>query len=416
MDLLLLQLFAFLRPIMFLDLGVQIGGLNVFEVAALLLTGALLGGMLIRAAVRKDLALSGADLLMIGFAIWCIVIYFVYIDRADVKELAKFVLPFLGYVVAKNILVERGAYRTLILIMILGFVPPLVVTTVMTLLGKGAEWVNFWTGSARYQGLYSGPHNMAHNMTFLLMLIGLYVALSRTDGAKRLSRRTLVLLSTMALAALYCLYFSGVRTAIIGLAVFAAMVLLFVNRRALLWGVAVLVLIGIGFSQQLRDRLYYESVAMERDTTATSDEIVASGRPYIWRKNMEEFLAMPIDRQLAGVGIGNSKRRPGSDLKQIGDSHNDVLEVLIQTGIVGFLLFLGLNLALFLAVLRLQGIERYAFLGLFLAVMFMNLASNSYVSRFGLAQMYYVVFAYVELRRSRVTAEDIRLDRSLSPA
>jgi hypothetical protein len=38
-------------------------------------------------------------------------------------------------------------------------------------------------------------------------------------------------------------------------------------------------------------------------------------------------------------------------------------------------------------------------LAVFMAVVVMNIMSSSYVNRFGLAQMYYILLSFVEIRR-----------------
>lgn len=401
MEIFLLKVFALLRPVMFVESPYHVFGLNMFEAAAILFSTFLIGAMIIRAAVWKRFELTGADMLIIVYIVWCLVAYLTYIEVSNFKELGKFILPFLTYIVAKSIIADREQYKALVFIMILGFIVPVLVTAGMTATGHGAEWVNYWTGEPRYQGVYSGPHNMSHNMTFLIILCGVYAVLSfdaRRKIAMSLPKKCL--LAVLTVAALYCLYESGVRTPLVGLVVFLAVLLFFVNKRLLvIGGVAAVVVVAL-FSFQLKERFYYESIMFERTGHVEEDEL-ASGRPRLWKQNLDEFSRMPIDRQLAGVGIGNSVENAHSDLQEIVESHNDLLEVLIQTGVVGFVIFFAINAALLRAILRLRGHEKHLFLAVFAAVLVMNFASNSYVSRFGLAQMYYFIMAYVELARVR---------------
>ena len=397
MDFLLLQIFAFLRPIMFIETPFSLAGLNLFEIGAILLSLLLILGVLVRMTLMKDVGVDGIDLAMIGFSGWCIAVFVIYIDQADVKELGKFVLPFLTYLAAKSVIRDVEQYRRILWLLIVGFGLPVAASTVLTLLGLGVDRVNFWTGIPRYLGVYSGPHNMGHNMTFLIMLMVLYFTIGRSQaGGIGLSRVRMGYLGVMALAALYCLYMTGVRTAILGLGVFVVMLLFIYRRKHLLIGAAVVVVALPILKDDIVHHLYYEAVMAEK-SQEHSVENIASGRPRIWETVWGEFSGMPLDRKLAGVGIGNSWDKPGSNLKVIEDSHNDFLEVLIQTGYVGFALFLALHVLLLRGVLRLQGLERHVLLALFVAVVVMNLASNSYVSRFGLAQMYYLVLSYVAL-------------------
>jgi len=121
---------------------------------------------------------------------------------------------------------------------------------------------------------------------------------------------------------------------------------------------------------------------------------LGSGRPKIWKHNLDIFWSMPIDRQLAGAGIGN-KGVSGTD--GVVDSHNDYLEMMMNTGIVGLLLYLTMQLLMLHKILRLPGREKHVFLGVFMAVVLMNFSSNSYITRAALAQMLFLVLAYIEL-------------------
>lgn len=395
MDFVLLQVFAFLRPIMFVEMPIRVLGLNLFEVAAILLSGLLILAVLTRIAVTKDVGIDSIDLIMFAFAGWCIAIFLIYMQHADIKELAKFVLPFLTYVAAKTVIRGVEQYRRVLWLLIVGFAVPVAASTALTMAGLGIDRVNFWTGIPRYLGVYSGPHNMAHNMTFLIMLTVLYLTVGRSEvGVGEISRARMGFLGLLTLAALYCLYMTGVRTALLGLAVFAVVLLWAYRRKWLFIGVAVVLIAGVAFKDNLVQYWFYEAVMAEKSQD-DNIENVASGRPRIWEAVWGEFSQMPIDRKLAGVGIGNSWDKPGSDLKAIEDSHNDFLEVLIQTGYVGFLLFAALQIFVFLGILRLRGVERHVFLALFIAVAVMNFASNSYISRFGLGQMYYLVLSYL---------------------
>lgn len=67
-----------------------------------------------------------------------------------------------------------------------------------------------------------------------------------------------------------------------------------------------------------------------------------SGRQKIWNKALEEFPKSPI----IGIGVGG-------DLAMFGmESHNEAIGVLLETGIVGMLLFLGWHGSLLASILR----------------------------------------------------------------
>jgi O-antigen ligase len=398
MDFLLVQIIAFLRPIMFIQYGPTIMGLNSFELFGVVSFLALLFMYLARLALVRTVSLSGTDLLILAFSFWCVAAFFVYSDKALLGELAKILIPLLTFTLVKYFVKSREQHLNVISFMIYGFVVPVAWTVWMIVHGEGLASINYWTDLPRYEGVYSNPHNLGHNMAFLLMLVTAYYVLSRTGraaaghGVAPPSRAKGALLLTLSGLAIFCLYNSYVRTTLVGIGIFSFMYLFCVNRKLWLGAVGVAVMGGLALAPKIATIFYDVAYVVEGERSATH---LGSNRPNIWRNNIDAFLELSIDRKLAGVGIGN-RGNPGGD-EEIWNSHNDFLEVLMQTGIVGLILFLGIQVALLRGVRRLRGRERYLFLSLFTTVMVMNVASNSYVSRFGLAAMYYMLMAYIEL-------------------
>lgn len=395
---LLLTLFFFFRPVMFINLGWKIVGLNINEFFAVFATAVLIAAYVLNLIFTKQLNISVVDFFIAFFIIWCLFIYVLYIDRASIKDSVKFALPFFTYVVMKNIVKSKKQYVKLLYIMILGYSIPVISSAYLIFRGRGLDKVLYWTGLHRFQGVYENPHNMAHCMTFLVIIICIYAVICTVDdNLKPMSKRkvTLFIFSVLSILALYCLYKSFVRTCFIGLLIFVYYYLFRINKKALIIITVIISIVGV-MSAALLYTIFYDMVdAVEGKTSA---ERFGSGRPFIWMHNLQEFSNFSLDRKLAGAGIGNRRTihsvNPGDD---VWNSHNDLLEVLMQTGIIGFILYIFMQYFLFKKIRRLEGREKYIFLALFFAVFFMNCISNSYIIRFGLAQMYYVVLSYIEL-------------------
>lgn len=401
MELFLINALAFLRPVLSIDTGLRLSSFSLFELAAIFFSAIVVAAFGIRAAVRKTLNLSVVDIVILGFVGWCIAIYFIYMGDSHVNVLAKFIIPPLTYMVAKSAIPDRTSYQTTLLLLVVGFAIPLLASSVSILAGGGLERVNYWTGIARYQGVYYGAHDMSHNAAFLIMVVWLYLLLRRDSAVAlrqvgTLSRTFLFLLVG---AAVYLIYMGRVRTTLLGLFFFAAVLLALYYKR--LWVIVVAtVFVGASavLSEDVQRKFFPEGIQAEK--TADFDVMsYGSNRPAIWKRQMAEFLDLPLDRQLAGIGIGNTLAEQTGQYDYIleKDTHNDFLRVMVHTGLVGFALFVALQVLLLKRVLTIDCSAKWAFLALFGAVTIMNLASNSYVSRFGLAQMFYLLMAYVEL-------------------
>lgn len=398
-ELLLLKIGAFLRPLFFIEVGDE----NLFDLGAIAIFSALVFAFLSSLAlsntgVSRVVSFSAIDMVIFAFAIWCLSIYFIYMDAASFRETAKLIVPLLMYTIGKNVIQTRLQYLQVLQVLILGFVVPILASAALTALGRGIEFTNYWTGAPRYEGVYAGGHSLGHNMTFFLMVVVLYVTLSvGRNFTAGLGARAKGVLAVLVLAAAYCLLMTRVRTAILGFGIFVGVVLWKVNKKLLFLGAAAGLAVLLVLKPIVLPFLFPDLVMIEKGRGDITD--LGSGRPDLWTSNLSFFASLPLDRQIAGAGIGSNKRGVTGDGPV--DSHNDYLDILIQTGVVGLALFLALQLLLLAAIWKLPKKERYVFVGVWTAVLAMNFVSNSYVSRFGLAQMYYLVLAYVELPGER---------------
>lgn len=400
MEFFLLQLFAFLRPILFIELDMKILGLNLLELGAIILFLLLVMSFLFNAIMTKTIVLSSVDLLILVYIFWCLVIYAIYIDIADLGETAKLIIPPFTYIVVKNVLSSREEYLKVIGLSIYGHTIPVVGSIALIATGQGVQKVSYWTGLARYEGVYAGPHTLSHSMVFLLMMMFVYYVISSRVAEygkpHMTSFRKFMFFSLVALA-LVAMASSRVRTTILGLIVFIAIVVYIKNRKLFMVGSGVLLAGAIISAPVVVPILFVDlQKVMEGEWGI---EKLGSGRPRIWAGNIQEFSNLSIDRQLAGVGIGNriGVTEEVFDGDAFRNSHNDFLEIMVQTGIVGLIIYLALLIAIYKKIQRMEEETRFVFKAIFFAVLVMNFSSNSYISRFGLGQMLFFLLTYIEV-------------------
>lgn len=402
MELFLLYLNAFLRPILSMDLSFGGSQDTVMEMSnwAAILLFALLGlAFFANAAIRKKVRLTEIDLAIGGFVVWVVAVYLIYIDKANAREMIKLVFPLFVYFVAKNVLTNVEQYRRMLGFMIAAFTIPVIVSTILIALGEGVESINYWTGIPRYEGAYNTSHNLGHNMLLLLMMVTVYVVVHRYagDAEGRIVRPTKkVYLLVMAVSAFYSLAMSQTRTQLLGAIVFFGYYLFAFHRRIFYLASVTAIVLFISFLPILMNTLFQDFGKVA--SGVWREEEIASGRPRIWANNLTIFGDASIDRQFAGMGIGNKDIFGGTE--GITDSHNDYLDVMMQTGIVGLVLYLTMQLLILRKILHLPSREKHVFLGVFIAVVLMNFVSNSYITRSAIAQTLFLMLIYIELPRS----------------
>lgn len=387
MELLLLKLVGLTRPLASMEYAEP-----VFAILGVGLFVLLLGGVLIRAAVQQTVRFTAIDLFAVAFAFWALAGWVSYYEEARFSELLKLVLPVLSYTVVKNIVPDRASYRRVVLWILVGFAIPTLVSAALIVAKHptAVDMVNYWTEVTRWKGVYTHSHNLGHSMTLFLMAMVLYVSLrDARDERWRLGANAVLV--ALGAVALFCLFMSQVRSAVLGLVVFLALYTFFARRRLFLLGTAAAALLVVA-------TLPYWFAAMfpEFEVSRPGAEVdvldLGSGRPRFWLNDLEIYAGLPVDQKLLGLGTGAGF----ADGEQLL-GHNDWLGLLTQTGLIGVLLFLGLQLAILRAILRLPASERYFFLALFAAVNVMMAVSNSYAWRIQVSQLYYILLAFIEV-------------------
>lgn len=395
----LISIFYLARPIMSAETSFRVVGLNFFEAITILFTLLLMVIALTNMVNGKKRELSGIETVMLIFIVWCTFITIMYYESANIKTYVKWILPLITYIVMKRTIKSKEQYIKLIYLLILGYVIPIVWNFIVIFQGEGLESVIFWTGLERYSGIYNNIHTNGHSMGFFVMLLTTYFVLMKGTSKNIISFKHAILF-VMALLALYCLYKSQTRTVYVGLLAFFMIWLYRNNKKLLMLFSIVFVVTLLAFAPLLKTVFFdvLEAVEGKRDI-----EDAGSGRPYIWKHNLNIYKNLSIDRQIAGVGIGNTATHVGGTGSVSGtkdvvwNSHNDYLEALMETGAVGFLLQLTLYFLIYKRIKRISTKEAAVYEGMFLAIVLMNILSNSYISRFGLAQIFFMVMVYIEL-------------------
>jgi len=404
MEIFLVQLLYLLRPMLNAELvDWRLLGFGFFELAAILLFLALVAAFSLKLLRKTREPISGVEVWVALLIVWVTISYLVHIEISSISAYARWVIPLITYILLKRILPDRSAHVRMVFLMLVGFLFPFIMSAILTYQGQGLDKVVYWTGTERYSGAYANIHNMAHNAGFAIMLAGTYF-LVRKSQATSLRWVEVTVLVTVFLVGMYLLYHTHTRTLYLGLAVFFFVVLFFYSKRALALTTVILIALVAYFADSV-STIFFDFV--DPQYTGESFERAGSGRLSIWSRTLDVWRDAPVLHQLTGMGVispGHRTGAPGSIEATVppwGDPHNDWLFALMSLGLIGLTILIGLFASLFQAILRIPGKEKFAFLGLLAAVMVMNVASNSYISRMTMAQLFFMVIVYADLRPVR---------------
>lgn len=412
----LVALFYLARPLTSIKLEWDVLGFSFFDLSAIVFT-CVLGLASAGSAISKSkhTPISSIEWAMVAFIGWCTMATAFNYDVAVFRDFVRWTLPFFTFMILRRSFRDKAHVARTLMLTIVSFSIPLTLSAALISQGAGIGKEIYLTGVVRYRGAYNGSHELAHNLGFLIMLMVAYVILSK-HGTEyltiKMTRAKYVAFSLMGMVALYCIYQSQTRTVIVGLLLFSVICLYFYNKKALGVFSALLFASVIAFAS-IYVTVFYDVVNEKGEVKTAELEKSGSGRPIIWKHNFEIFMNTSLVSNMIGVGIGNyegnQRRQPGRE--QIWPSHNDWLSIMLEAGIIGFVIVVWLYLAILSRVLMFPGREKYVFLAIWVAVVFMNFSSNSYLSRVSIAQLFFMLFVYLDIP-DKVSAKAIRQVRN----
>ncbi len=386
MKTLIIILFA-LKPLTFWHVDASIFGLNLFEVAAIamnaLLVLAILNGMI---SSRFSFVESSTDLAILFFIVWCALLL-VHPDTI-LKEVVRLILPLFNFIVICRYFKSKKFIVRLLFWVLVGFSVPIVASAVYTFIGGNIHETNYWTGIERYRGVFVSEHTMGLSMAMYIMVLVIYFVLAERWGQKTTLAMKIIFVC-LALLALYCTLESIVRTAYLTIIVFFGIFLWFRSKLVLLFASLLVVIMAIIYIGTVQLVLFDIIDA----TKETGDiEQAGSGRIWIWKHKLEAINSNGLGAWVYGVGIGNIENVSSSQTRTTEfDSHNDYLSLVVNTGIIGFLIYLTITVLMFKKAMKLPVQLRYVFLAYMIGIATANFVSNSFIGRFGLAQLYMMV-------------------------
>ncbi len=308
--------------------------------------------------------------------------------REGLEILARYVSTFLFMFLITSFFNTKQKRREFFLLVTAICGVPVLVSLYYLAAGQMNEFV--LDGYNRLIGGYKNLHNHALMMMFITGIGFFWLQHVR-------SVRWTVIFGLYTLAAATCLYFTYVRTALLGLAVGTAVFLWVSGRRRPLFVLGVTTMVAIASSATLQDRFADLLLVFSSDIYESDRSQLGSGRLALWSVSMGEFLKYPLGDIFLGLGLGKHAMLTAPLYSahyydpKVGyiDPHNDYLSMLYQMGPVAPLAYIAMQIQVIRYGLKLRRLSDDPWardFGAYMVAMCVtafaaNFVSNAFVSR-----------------------------------
>jgi hypothetical protein len=292
------------------------------------------------------------------------------------REVLRLILPTVAFFVVRLAAIEKWQIKRLLLLMIIGYIFPIVGSALLISLGKSIYMTIYWTGLERYAGMYAKIHSFAHAMFIFLFIFLMYLSLDEENESKKST--FIYFCYFLSVLAIFNLYFSYTRTVYLGLLILVFWHLLGRRSHKTIVVCTIVTLVIILFD-------VYASLQGDADLSS-----LGSGRIGGWTSLLNIYSNSPFYIKALGFGSGGWI---GQSRFSLAFGHNDLLSLLLTLGAYGLLLYLFIVLKFFYDITKfyVNRVLKYTLLGFLFAVFAMNFLSNSYLARFELGQYFFFV-------------------------
>ena len=312
------------------------------------------------------------DFIILSFCSFCLISF---AWGTEFEDFIKLISPFVFFFSAKIFLNNKNKIEKFLVCYKLGFFFPLLISTLFIILGLRIQMVEFWSEVPRHSGVYSGSHALAYQMLFYSYFFSFYLIITKNKNTK-----IKIISGVMFALSVYCLYQSHTRTAFIGFFLFWTIFLWRYNRKKFFYFSIFIIIFGIVFSSQLINIFL-------KKTDEPDIDRATSGRIELWENYFQSFYEFTIPEKLLGKGLGWKRPGPGF--------HNDFLKLLLNVGIIGFILYLFILISILYDIFFCSNpFLKYFFLSIISSVVIMNSASNVVISRLELGQIFWLFMGF----------------------
>ena len=372
-----LILFCFMRPLALIETNIVIGGLNAFELFAIVISYILL--FAIALYIRK----IKLDLISISILLFCAYCFLSIFWGSQLRIIAQVTLPFILFFAIRVMINKSEEIKLLLTVVIIAYCFLLVGSLYQIIQGTSIEMVESITGLERHAGMFKRIKPFSFAMFFFSVFFYIQVAINKLAN-KQIKWGLFILL----IISFFCIFKSYARSAYIGLIIFWAISLWGYNKKYFSIVLILSLIMGLLYLTNL-EQIFFKT--QEFDVN-----VATSGRIFIWEHNIELFLESDFDRKLMGHGLGVVSSSVIGAGREIWSSHNDYLHVLMALGIIGFVLYFLIFLLLLkdAYVSQIDKRTKFFYYGIIISMIAMNFASGVTLYQVGISQQFWMVMGF----------------------
>ena len=373
----LLILFCLLRPLTFIQTNIEIEGLNVFELFAIIISYLLLFGVAIN--IRK----MKIDLISFAILWFCLHSFMSLLWGSQLRIIAQVTLPFVLFFAARLMIRKPEEISFLVTIIIIAFCALLFGSLYQIIKGTSIIMTESITGIERHSGVFARLKPFAFAMFFFSVFYYLKIFVFKL----KINQVKWILFLLLGVS-FFCIFKTFARSAYIGLILFWILSLWGYKKKYFYLLLIFSVIFGVIYITPL-EQIFIKTQKFDLN-------IASSGRIFIWKHNISYFLESSLDKKLFGHGLGVVSRGIIGMPNEIWSSHNDYLHVLMSLGSLGFLLYLFIFVVLLKDVYMssLDKKIKFMYYGIIFSISFMNFTSGVILYQVGISQQFWLVIGF----------------------
>jgi len=252
-------------------------------------------------------------------------------------------------------------------------------------------WINYFLGTD-----FSFSQHPSYLSMYVVLSIFISLEYLFTESQKLISKIKWLLLSLLLLVSLYLL---SSRAGILSVIILIPLYLLFkirsIKNKVSILGSGILIIASLLFFFLRGERI--QSYVQEKSGTPIIERLKTDERMSFWKSAVGVIKENPV----FGVGIGSSCEELKKEFKKLGfvegyyenlNAHNQYLEVILESGLIGLLIFLGtIGTMLYIAIRN-----RNLLYGVFITMMLIFFMFESILNRLA-GVTFFALFSFLLL-------------------